>query len=78
MKPKPRVFKDADGWKVTRPAYGFTGATTSGPHRTHAAALRTLAGPGYAGGQVERTETPTGTVQSWNYHRIRPWPVEVL
>ncbi|GAB3376352.1 hypothetical protein [Amycolatopsis echigonensis] len=77
MKPKPRVYKERDGWMVDRPAFGFGPPSTSGPHKTHAAALRTLTGPGYAGGQVERTETPSGVVRSW-YGRIRPWPLEVL
>jgi hypothetical protein len=62
---------------VARPAYGFARATTIGPHKTHAAALRTLAGPGYAGGQIERTVTPSGARRS-QQHPITPWPVEVL
>lgn len=78
MKLKLRVYKDADGWKVARPAYGFTSPSTSGPYKTHAAALRTITGPGYAGGQVERTETPVGVTQSEGWSPIAPWPVEVL
>ncbi|WP_409186699.1 hypothetical protein F9C11_21660 [Amycolatopsis sp. VS8301801F10] len=77
MKPKPRVYKGRDGWMVDRPGYGFTGPTTSGPHKTREAAHRTLAGPGYAGGQIERTETPAGPRRSQQYP-ITPWPVEVL
>ncbi|MBB1153980.1 hypothetical protein [Amycolatopsis dendrobii] len=77
MKPKPRVYKGPYGWMVDRPGYGFTGSTTSGPHPSQPAALRSLTGPGYAGGQVERTDTPSGARRSQQYP-FAPWPVEVL
>lgn len=78
MKSKPRVYKGPAGWMVDRPAYGFTGPTTTGPHPSQAGALRTLqAGPGYAGGQVERTETPAGAEGTEGWYPITPWPVEV-
>lgn len=71
---KPRVYKGPTGWMVERPGYGFSPATTAGPHRTQTAALTSLRGqPGNAGSTAERTTTPAASPRGGG----RIWPMEV-
>ena len=75
MKPKPKIGKNADGWSVERPGYGFGPPVTLGPFPSHGAALAALrTGTGSAGSSVERTVTPeaVSAVHVW-WHGSRTW-----
>lgn len=61
MKPKPRISKADDGWRVELPAFGFHEATVKAGFGSHKAAVGWLTGNGNLGtasSLAERTATP--------------------
>lgn len=74
MKPKPKITKTAEGWRVARPAYGFTAAEVLGPFESLSAALGALrVGTGAAPASTQVTPSPGG--ERWASPEI--WPVVI-
>lgn len=69
---KPRIHRGPDGWRVTKPGYGFGKTETLGPFSSHAKALEALAPKtASAGPDIQRTYTP-----STARYRADVWPLE--
>lgn len=73
-KAKPKITKAADGWRVHRPGYGFTGPEVLGPYPSQPAALAALkVGTGSASASSQVTTSPGG--ERWASPKI--WPVVI-
>jgi len=81
VRSKPRVFKDASGWKIERQRYGFAGTEILGPVPSYKdvqrLGRRVLNGALLAEGvSTGHARTPTASDYRYGGHQL--WPLEVI
>jgi hypothetical protein len=78
MSRKPRIHRDCDGWRITRPGYGFRQAETLGPFDSHAAAVAALAktsAVASAGASTVVASQPHASQYRWRGHTLYPMKI---
>lgn len=76
---KPRIHRGDDGWRITRPRYGFAGGSeTLGPFDSHAAAVAALAKTSKAasaGSSSSFASQPHASQYRWRGHLHYPMKI---